>query len=231
METEQKYDVDQDFVLPDLAGTGAAVTVSKPDTLQLAATYFDTADLRLASARITLRRRTGGPDEGWHVKLPVSTDTRRELHFPLGPATGRVPSRIAELAATWTHGEPLRPIARLDTRRTVRRLADEAGNVLAEVADDQVTGSRPAPADGAPGLEPGPPDAAGTSAAPGDPAAPRWQEVASWREVEVELVSGTRDLLEAAGQRLRAAGAKRSASASKLSRLLATPEPPAHPDR
>jgi len=35
-------------------------------------------------------------------------------------------------------------------------------------------------------------------------------------------VSGTRDLLDAAGKRLRAAGAQPSASASKLSRLLSS---------
>jgi hypothetical protein len=158
-----------------------------------------------------LRRRTGGSDAGWHIKLPVSTDTRRELHFPLGRATGTVPPRIAALVAEWTQGELLRPIARLKTRRTVRRLLNETGQVLAEVADDRVTGSRPETT-GGPETADGP-DTAG------------WQETAAWREVEVELVSGTRDLLDAAGKRLRAAGAQPSASASKLSRLLGTGPP------
>ena len=204
IETEHKFDVDTDFAFPDLAGLSPGVAAAKPQVQRLAATYFDTDDLRLAGARITLRRRTGGSDAGWHVKLPVSTDTRRELHFPLGRATGTVPRRIAALVAEWTGGEPLRPIGRLETRRTVRRLLDEAGQVLAEVAGDRVTG-----------LLPGPPDTAS------------WQESASWREVEVELVSGTRDLLDAAGKRLRASGAQRSASASKLIRLLGTGPPAA----
>jgi inorganic triphosphatase YgiF len=204
IETEHKYDVDTDFAFPDLAGLAPGVVAAPPEVQRLAATYFDTNDLRLAGAHITLRRRTGGSDAGWHVKLPVSSDTRRELHFPLGPATGTVPSRVATLVAEWTQGEALRPIARLETRRTVRRLLDQAGRVLAEVADDQVTGSRPAR-----------PDAAD------------WHEAATWREVEVELVSGTRDLLAAAGKRLKAAGAQPSASASKLSRLLGTGPPAA----
>jgi inorganic triphosphatase YgiF len=204
IETERKYDVDSDFAFPDLTGLCLGVAAAQPQTQRLAATYFDTDDLRLASAHITLRRRTGGSDAGWHIKLPVSEDTRRELHFPLSRATGRVPPRIAALVAEWTRGGTLRPIARLETRRTVRRLLGDAGQVLAEVADDQVTGSRP-----------GHPDTAG------------WQKSATWREVEVELMSGTRDLLDAAGKRLRAAGAQPSAAASKLSRLLATAPPPA----
>jgi inorganic triphosphatase YgiF len=204
IETEHKYDVDTDFAFPDLAGLAPGVVAAPPEVQRLAATYFDTNDLRLAGAHITLRRRTGGSDAGWHVKLPVSSDTRRELHFPLGPATGTVPSRVATLVAEWTQGEALRPIARLETRRAVRRLLDQAGRVLAEVADDQVTGSRPVH-----------PDAAD------------WHEAATWRELEVELVSGTRDLLAAAGKRLQAAGAQPSASASKLSRLLGAGPPAA----
>ena len=45
-----------------------------------------------------------------------------------------------------------------------------------------------------------------------------------WREIEVEAVEGAKaeGLLEAAGQALREAGARRSAAASKLSRLLGT---------
>jgi inorganic triphosphatase YgiF len=204
IETEHKYDVDTDFAFPDLAGLAPGVVAAPPEVQRLVATYFDTNDLRLAGAHITLRRRTGGSDAGWHVKLPVSSDTRRELHFPLGPATGTVPSRVATLVAEWTQGEALRPIARLETRRAVRRLLDQAGRVLAEVADDQVTGSRPVH-----------PDAAD------------WHEAATWREVEVELVSGTRDLLATAGKRLQAAGAQPSASASKLSRLLGAGPPAA----
>jgi inorganic triphosphatase YgiF len=204
IETEHKYEVDTDFAFPDLSGLGPGVVVAPPRAQRLSATYFDTDDLRLDGARITMRRRTGGSDAGWHIKLPVSADTRRELHFPLGRATGLVPARIADLVAEWTGGEPLRPIARLQTRRTVRRLVDEAGRDLVEVADDRVTGSRP-----------GGQDPAG------------WQVSAVWREIEVELASGTRDLLDAAGKRLLAAGARRSAAKSKLSRLLGAGKPPA----
>src|ERR1035438_8142535 len=86
IETEHKFDVDTDFAFPDLAGL-------RPGALAQAGPH------------IPLRRRTGGSDAGWHIKLPVSSDTRRELHFPLGRATGTVPSRAAALVAEWTQGE------------------------------------------------------------------------------------------------------------------------------
>jgi inorganic triphosphatase YgiF len=197
IETERKYDVDTGFVLPDLTGAGGSVSMAPPDVQRLEATYFDTDDLRLIGARITLRRRTGGDDAGWHIKLPVGGDTRREVHFPLGPPGRVVPAEIATEVARWSGGAPLRPVARLETHRTVRRLLGESGEVLAEVADDQVTGSRPDPAD---------PES--------------WRLQDTWREVEVELKSGTPELLDAAAAGLAAAGARPSRSASKLARVL-----------
>jgi inorganic triphosphatase YgiF len=199
IETERKYDVDAGFVLPDLAGSGDAVSMSAPDVQHLAATYYDTGDLRLIGSHITLRRRTGGDDAGWHIKLPAGGESRRELHFPLGPPGQPVPDEIAARVARWSSGAPLRPVARLETRRTVHRLLGKAGEVLAEVADDQVTGSRPDPAD---------PE--------------RWQQQDAWREVEVELKSGTRKELDAAEAGLTVAGARLSRSASKLARVLGT---------
>ena len=198
METEQKFDVPAGFAVPTLTGPGVA-SMTPPDVLHLSATYFDTAGLRLAGAKITLRRRTGGTDPGWHIKLPVSADTRRELHFPLDEGEHEVPAPVAAEVARWTGGEPLRPVARLETTRTIRRLVDPSGQVLAEVADDAVTGSRPDPADPA-----------------------RWRLADQWRELEVELVSGHRNLLNAAAGQLRAAGAEPSRSASKLARVLGT---------
>ena len=42
----------------------------------LTAAYLDTDDLRLARWRVSLRRREGGTDEGWHLKLPVAQPRR-----------------------------------------------------------------------------------------------------------------------------------------------------------
>ena len=206
IETERKYDAAAGFALPDLAGLGGVAAVTRPQTYRLRAVYFDTADFRLATAKITLRRRTGGTDAGWHLKLPAGVDSRREVHAPLGRGASRVPGRLAELVAGWTGGQPLRPIARLATTRRVRRLARRDGEVLAEVADDLVVGSLPA----------------GAAAGPDGPAMPEWREASRWREIEIELVTGSRELLDSAGEALRHAGAAPSAAASKLSRLLAS---------
>jgi hypothetical protein len=201
IETERKFDAAADFALPDLAGLDGVAAITGPQTYRLRAIYFDTADFRLAAAEITLRRRTGGTDAGWHLKLPAGVDSRREVHAPLGRGASSVPSRLAELVAGWTGGQPLRPIARLATTRRLRRLAGRDGEVLAEVADDLVIGSLPGP---------------------GSPGMPEWREASRWREIEIELVTGPRELLGSAGDRLRRAGAAPSAEASKLSRLLAS---------
>lgn len=201
LETEQKYDADADFVLPDLAGLGGSAKASRPRRYYLSATYFDTDDLDLSKNRITLRRRVGGTDEGWHLKLPVRKDTRKELRVPLGegPASdaATVPATLAAQVDHLTAGQPLRAIAILDTERTVVTLTDPAGAPLAEVADDRVTAMRLSE----PHTEP-----------------------LTWREIEVELLAespaAAQGLLEAAGQALREAGARRSSSASKLGRLL-----------
>jgi hypothetical protein len=204
VETERKYDAEAGFALPDLAGLDGVAAVTGPRTYRLRAIYFDTTDFRLAAAKITLRRRTGGTDAGWHLKLPVGADSRREVHAPLGRGASSVPARLADLVAGWTGGQPLRPIARLATTRRLRRLAGRGGEVLAEVADDLVIGSLPAPA------------------GPGGPGMPEWRETSRWREIEIELVTGPRELLDSAGGLLRRAGAAPSAAASKLSRLLAS---------
>ena len=195
LETEQKFEVGLDFVLPDLSRPAEGMTVTEPHVDLLVASYFDTADLRLAAARITLRRRTGGGDAGWHLKLPVTAGTRRELQVPLGDAAATVPPPLVAQVAAWIGAEPLRVVAVLETRRTVRRLTGADGTALAEVADDLVTGR---------------------VTIPGDAAA----EPASWREVEVELVTGGPEILAAARARLTAAGARPSSAASKLGRLL-----------
>ena len=200
LETEQKYDADADFVLPklgslpDLGGRRAA----DPKRIYLSATYFDTEDLDLNRHKITLRRRVGGDDEGWHLKLPVRKDTRQELHVPLGEGTsGSVPARLADQVKDITAGQPLHPVAILDTERTVVTLPGPSGVPLVEVADDLVTAVRFGEPDSGP---------------------------MTWREIEVEALSpdsgAAAAMLESVGTVLREAGARPSASGSKLARVM-----------
>jgi inorganic triphosphatase YgiF len=201
LETEQKYDADADFVLPDLGtlpdlgGRRAA----EPRRIYLSATYFDTEDQRLIRHKVTLRRRVGGDDEGWHLKLPKGKDTRQEVHAPLEEGnTGSAPARLTERVEEITAGEQLRPVALLDTERTVVTLAGPSGDALVEVADDLVTAVR---------------FGAGDS------------EPMRWREIEVEVLTPGDEataLLKTVGTALREAGARPSASGSKLARVLGT---------
>ena len=191
-ELERKFDADPGAPLPDLAWAGG--TVSDAVQSQLDATYFDTAGAQLARHGITLRRRTGGGDAGWHLKLPTGQDERTEVRLPLGRATRTVPRALTREVRAIVRDRPLVPIAVLRTTRIERRLLDGKGNELAAVADDTVHGQRLT--DGTPANE------------------------TTWREVEVELLGGDRSFFDAVSGRLSAAGLTRSGSSSKLARVL-----------
>jgi len=207
-EIERKYDPAAGAtaaldVVRTMTGTAGIAAVSQQDDQLLDAVYYDTADLRLIRAGITLRRRTGGEDAGWHLKLPAGTDTRDEIRLPLTAPGGKraatpharadaVPKELAALVRAWTRGAALAPVVRIQTSRCVLRLLDGAGQTLAEIAADHVSAE---PADG--------------SAA------------TSWDEIEAELVTGGPALLTAIDTRLRRAGARPAATATKLQRALA----------
>ena len=196
-EVERKLDVDAAFVLPDLGGVAGVASVDQPVEHALEAVYHDTPDLRLARARVTLRRRTGGADAGWHLQLPGDRGARQEVHAALGRAATVPPKALRELVLGLTRGAPTEPVATLRTRRIATVVRDEEGRALAEIADDTVHGTAFAPGEGS---------AAGQS---------------TWREVEVELVDGDEDLLARLVARLTDAGASPATAASKAGRVLA----------
>jgi CHAD domain-containing protein len=85
-EIERKFAVANDFVLPPLVPgvvPSEVTAVTEPRTFTQEAVYYDSEDLRLARNHITLRRRTGGIDDGWHLKLPVRPGEREEIQRPL----------------------------------------------------------------------------------------------------------------------------------------------------
>src|SRR4051812_23570442 len=76
-EIERKYEATEGTELPSWSSLFDVEPVAHEQ--QLLATYLDTADLRLAGARITLRYRTGDDATGWHLKLPAGKHTRDEI--------------------------------------------------------------------------------------------------------------------------------------------------------
>ncbi|MFD5931530.1 CHAD domain-containing protein [Streptomyces sp. NPDC060333] len=125
--------------VPDLTGTAGVETVSPQGTVDLDAVYWDTPDQRLAADGLTLRRRTGGADAGWHLKLPVSPDVRDEVRAPLSDT---VPDRLAELVRSRVRDGRLEPQVRLRSSREVSHLLDADGTVLAELSTDTVRARR-----------------------------------------------------------------------------------------
>ena len=69
-EVESTFDVSSSADVPDLT-LGGELDARAEHVHRLSATYYDAEDLRLTRAKITVRRRTGGKDDGWHVKLPA----------------------------------------------------------------------------------------------------------------------------------------------------------------
>ncbi len=191
-EVEDKYDVDVAFVVPDLSTVPGVVSVTEPIQLDLDATYVDTADLRLAAAKVTLRRRTGGEDAGWHLKLPAVGNARTEIHRPPGRSARTPPKALVDQVRAWVRDGSIAPVVRLRTTRLLRRVCGPDGRVLAEVCDDRVIA-----------------DSFGADVTS-----------SQWREAEVELVDGDRALLRAVGEQLERAGARPSESPSKLARAL-----------
>ncbi|MCX4801539.1 CHAD domain-containing protein [Streptomyces sp. NPDC058682] len=125
--------------VPDLTGTAAIAAVSDQGTVDLDAVYYDTPDQRLAADGLTLRRRTGGADEGWHLKLPVSPGVRDEIGAALSDT---VPPSLAALVRSRVRGAGLQPQVRLLSSRKVSHLLDAGGALLAELSTDAVVAER-----------------------------------------------------------------------------------------
>ncbi|WP_369222742.1 CHAD domain-containing protein [Streptomyces sp. R39] len=199
-EIERKYESD-DSGLPDLTGVAGVANVVDKGTAELDATYHDTSDLRLASAKVTLRRRSGGTDAGWHLKLPVAPGVRDEIHAPLSDT---LPGELAALTRSRVREGRLVPVVRLRTTRDIQHLVDAHGALLAEVSVDRVRADRLFGGEGR----------------------AQWTEI----EVEL-ADGGDPAFLDKVEKRLGKAGVRPSKSASKLARALAEtkggkPRPP-----
>ena len=91
---------------------------------------------------MTLRRRTGGTDAGWHLKLPAGPDTRTEVRAALDDGVGgAVPDDLKDVVLAIVRDRPLGPVARISTDRTVDLLYGADGSPIAEFSDDKVIAS------------------------------------------------------------------------------------------
>lgn len=204
-EVERKLRVHGLFTIPDLLAAGVAAGVEQQEPFTMRAVYHDTETLALFRWGITLRRREGGADEGWHMKLPVpgaDGSTRDEMHLPLSEGSvGSVPAAFVEVVAPLLREQVLIPLVTLSTERAPRTLLDLDGAPRAELVDDLVTVIH------------------------------EGRTVSVFREIEIEALdaddAASLDILDRAVACLQAAGAEPS-SVSKAASALGprTSEPP-----
>lgn len=205
MEVERKFDVVESTVSPSFEGLAAVTRVEKKPVQSLDAVYFDTPSQDLARHRITLRRRTGGADAGWHLKLPAGPDARTEIHAPIGSPDDSgegVPAELLDVVLAIVRDRPVEPVARITTQRESQFLYGADGAPLAEFCNDHVTAWSAASANGS----------------DGQPAEQHW------REWELELIdidgAASHELLNRLSNRLLDAGAAPAGHGSKLARVL-----------
>ena len=154
VELERKFDAPHVGLSPSFEGLAAVSRLEKRPTQHLDAVYFDTANHDLAVNWVTLRRRTGGHDEGWHLKLPAG-EARTEIRAPLTGAerSADVPGELLDVVRAIVRDRPLAPVARISTERDVIMLYGPDGTPLAEFCDDRVSAWRLSPDDGAADVE------------------------------------------------------------------------------
>jgi CHAD domain-containing protein len=131
--------------------------------------------------------------EGWTVKLEVPRRGQAVFRAEhVVPASGdRIPEQAFELVVAFARGAPLVEVARLRTNRQVAPVLNESGQQVAEIVDDRVS------------------------------VLDEDAQIATFREIEVELATGAPDdLLDRIVRSLRSAGATLSDQLPKLARAL-----------
>ena len=209
-ERELKFTPGPSFRAGDVVERLPGLRPGEPSTRTLHATYYDTADLRLARTGASLRWRD---DQGWMVKLPAAGSeggllSRDEITVE-GPAPvtgggapgggGAVPAAALDLVHALVRSAPIDAVAKLVSVRNRVDLFDADDRKVAEMVDDEV------------------------SVLDGN------HLLSRFREVEVELTKHAgADLADELVAALRAAGAGRPDPVPKIVRALGprAAEPP-----
>lgn len=198
LEIERKYDVQDRETLPspaDFARIGLSLDAA--ETHDLEARYFDTATGLLASHRMAVRRRSGGKDAGWHLKVRGDEGVH-ELQWPLSsePPEGLLAELEHRLGEKFG-GTELAAIATMRTVRTTTIVRGSSRDAIVELADDTV-----------------------------DATNHRRGGRAQWREWEAELLPGADSAeLDRIEPLLLNAGATPALGTSKIQRTMSL-EPP-----
>lgn len=181
--------------LPGVADVRPEVEVTSEET------HWDTSDLALAAAGVSVRRqtaeRTSPAPRGWVLELPGRGPRTHEVRQALGRAVRTAPAALQRLTWAAARGRSLGPVLELSTTARQRDLLDAEGDVVARLTTRQVQARALAPEDSSPQV---------------------------WAEWQVEVVDGRRDLLDAVTDAWEALGAEESDRTAQLRAVLDGPD-------
>ncbi|NIZ93377.1 CYTH and CHAD domain-containing protein [Kineococcus rubinsiae] len=177
--------------LPGVADVGTDTTVHTEET------HYDTPDLALAAAGVSVRRQTGDGPRGWVLELPGRGPRHHEVRQALGRAVRTAPAALQRLTWAAARGRTLGPVLQLTADARQRDLLDADGLVVARLTTRTVV-ARPLT----------PPDSAA-------------QE---WAEWQAEVVDGRRDLLDAVAAAWEELGAEESDRTHQVRTVLDDPD-------
>ncbi len=198
----ERYEVGSDAPFPGpkkLTKLPDVESLAPPVEEQIETTYFDTADLALTRAGITISRQSGGPAAGWHIELPTA-GAALDIRLPLGRAVHTVPKAGRDVVEAFTGGDVLSARARTLTTRTTHTLLDVDGTWLGALHDDDTTGEL---------IE----DTVGHD------------EAQHWRVWQLDVGHGRDDLRYATSSLLDSRGAGLSTSIPALARIVEVTDP------
>ena len=181
--------------LPGVADVAAPVHVTTEET------HFDTADLALAAAGVSVRRQTGDrtspAPRGWILEVPGRGPRTHEVRHALGRAALTAPAALQRLTWAAARGRTLGPVLALTTTAHQRDLLDADGLVVARLTTREVSARALSPEDSA---------------------------AQTWSEWQAEVVDGRRDLLDAIADAWEALGAEESDRTAQLRAVLDGPD-------
>lgn len=204
-EIERKYDIAPERSAKIKLDRVKGFTVGEPTVHEMSASYYDTEDLDLSRADVAVRRRTGGGDDGWHVKYRAGA-ARGEVHHAPLRTSERMPAALRKTLVGLTLGRSLSRVATIRTQRHEYPVFDPEGEQHAVVCVDAVSARDE-----------------------------RTGEDRAWSECEIELSSDelskkqTKAVFAALEEVLFAAGAVASSSPAKIARALGQVEAPTDP--